>query len=144
MKYQRPTNIEISENYRDQIFWLFATDLTAALAYYIVRQLQFPATPTLINDIKIQSVITLPVMAYSKHIDAYFPSHEIPTSFNYGILYRMINEEVFESISEIAMLGDSPFNLDIAALASNVFFMVLREQITSGYFENSNTQNKAE
>ncbi len=125
------SNLDISQNYRDIILWLFPSDLTAALAYWIVRQ---NPNNTFIAD--------KPVEAFAKYIKPFFPEPKLPTKFNYKQLSDIIDEDVFESIPEILELNEmKPDFIDLGALARNTFYSVLREAITSGIFDKQITND---
>ncbi len=125
------TNLDISQNYRDVEIWLFPSDLTAALAYWIVRQ---NPNDTFISD--------KPVKAFDNYIKPFFPEPKLPTKFSYKQLSDIIDENVFEGIPEILYLNEmKPDFIDLGALTRNVFYTILREQITSGLIDKKITNN---
>ena len=135
------TNSDISANYREKEYWLMRSDFMGAFAYWVVAQSPYEA-PDISKALK----------AFSNHINKKIQD-DIPLKFTYDELNEFISEEVFESIPEIEALNhpqidsggtekkylfvsryDSKIEpdydfIDLGALARNVFFMILRNQI---------------
>jgi hypothetical protein len=137
MRKDKLTNLDISTNYADAEIWVFKSDVLAAFTYWVVQQSPYEAPD-----------ITNPLRALDAHLSEIFEP-DIPKHFFYGDLNNLITESLFESIPEIEKLNhrangregmgfcsryDSPAPdddfIDLAALARNVFYMILREYIT--------------
>lgn len=113
-------NREISETYRDFEFYLFPSDFISALAYCVVSQ--NPNKNLIIED---------PVNAYYEFIKKEWPNKQIPEKFTYERISNLTSDDVFESIPEIMALNETkPDFIGLGALSRNVFYMILREQIT--------------
>lgn len=132
------TNLDISQNHRDREYWFMRGDFLGAFAYWVVAQSPYD-TPD----------ITKALTAFGEYV-AKRIKKGIPEKFSYIDLKLFINEQVFESIPEIEKLNHAKISagpiyedrytnphpdcdyIDINALAKNVFYMLLREQITQG------------
>lgn len=119
----RLTNRDISDNYNGYEFWIFRSDIVSAFAYWVTAQ---NPNCTFISD--------RPTEAYSKYLTPFFEDLRIPEKLSYEKLSEIIDDKIFEAIPEILELNEmKPDFIDLGALARNVFYMVVREQITSGY-----------
>ncbi len=136
-RFDTLTNLDISTHYRDREYWFSLSSLTGAFAYWAVAQSPYD-TPD----------ISIPLCAFSSYIKKYFKNAELPEEFAYASLGKIINEDAFEGIPEIEQLNhcrissgsgyDNRYNnphpdydfIDLGALARNVFYMLLRENIT--------------
>jgi hypothetical protein len=124
-KDNRLTNRDISETYREHEFWIFRSDILSAFSYWVTSQNR---NGTFISD--------KPTEAYSNYITPFFENLKVPQKLSYEKLSEMIDEKIFVTIPEILELNEmEPDFIDLGALARNVFYMVVREQITSGYFD---------
>jgi len=136
------TNLDISTNFRDVDYYFMKSDFMASFAYWVVYQSPY-AAPN----------ITMPLRAWEKYVDVFLTpmGDDIPHKFNYDDLQNKISEKVLESIPEIEALNHSKNNkrsgivfvtryskpnpdddfIDLGALARNIFYMLLREYITT-------------
>lgn len=132
------TNKDIHEKFRLSEFYFMRSDFMGAFAYWVVAQSPYEAPD-----------ITKPLMAFSEYISTEI-DRTIPTKLTYQALAKIIHEDIFESIPEIEKLNhpkissgvlytnrysQHPMNpdfdfIDLGALARNVFYMLLRKQIT--------------
>jgi len=134
------TNLDISTNHRDREYWFMKGSIMGAFAYWVVSQSPYDAP-----DIKAA------LNAFSVYLDGKFPRlNTVPEKITYDELKILISDDVFESIPEIMKLNqclihsgaayqnrhskpDPDFDfIDLGALAHNIFYMLLREQITQG------------
>lgn len=141
-RFDRLTNLDISTHYSDGEYWFMKSDFLGALAYCVVVQSPYD-TPDIAGALK----------SFDEYLGAKFTKSDRPEKFTYTELQSFINEDVFESIPEIEKLNhrkngnnnkygfcsrydqpdpDDDF-IDLGALARNVFYMLLREQITQNY-----------
>ena len=131
------TNLEISKYYRDVEYVFTRNAVLGKFAEWVVRQSPYD-TPD----------ITAALVAFNKYISHRFDSCACQT-FTYEELKGYLSMAVFKSIPEIEILNhrknkregigfssryftpepDDDF-IDLGALAKNVFYMILREQIT--------------
>jgi len=129
------TNLDISQQYRDEEFYFMRSSFTGAFAYWVVRQSPFE-TPD----------IRFALVAFSNYVNKRVEAN-IPEKFTYDELSDFINVDIFESIPEIEKLNHPLISsgaeyenriytpkpefdfIDLYALARNVFFMLLRETI---------------
>lgn len=123
-KFPKFCNAQLSKDYRgkDIEFWLFPTDLTAALAYWIVKQ----------NNNEDVKVIDKAVGAYHKFLIDDWREINImfPHKFMYEQIAELTSEKIFMAIPEIRVLNDGkPDFIDLGALSRNVFYMIIREQV---------------
>ena len=135
----RLTNLDIANNYKDKEFWFMRSDFLGAFAYWAVAQSPYD-TPDIMPALK----------AFAEYLSAKIK--ENPVKFTYTELQEFINEKVFESIPEIEKLNHPKIDvgqkinfcgrdfepkpdydfIDLNALARNIFFMLMRENITHG------------
>ncbi len=114
------TNRDISENYKDIVLWLFPSDLLGAFAYSVIAQ----------NPNENLLDIKPALVAFNDHIMPAFKNTKIPEQFSYDRVKEYVNDKVFEGIPDILALNKlKPDYIDLGALARNVFYMILREQI---------------
>lgn len=114
-------NVDISENYRDQVFHLMLSDFTGAMAYWLVAQ-----------ESNIDLDIKKPLDAFTKYLkQKYFRKKDTVKEFTYDQLNNLIDEDLFIAIPELMELNEMEPNFyDLGALARNVFFMICRNCIT--------------
>jgi len=131
-------NRTISEEYRDEKFFLMRNDFLGAFAYWVVVQSPYD-TPDITEALK----------AFCEYMSKKIPEGEVVT-LTYDEIWELINEDVFEAIPEIEklnhakieqqgfMASSSRFHktkpdydyIDLSALARNIGYMIMREQIT--------------
>lgn len=120
-RFDKLTNLDIWTHYRNETFCLLPSDFTGAFAYWVTAQ-----NP---NDELIDIIPSL--TAFKRHVLTYFVNPNVPELFTVERLSGMINEDVFSLIPEIAALNVlEPDFIDLCALARNVFYMVMRHEIT--------------
>lgn len=115
-------NREISENYRNEKFYLMLSDFTGAMAYWLAS-----------NQHRAKIDIDKPLKAFSEYLQQkYFKTHDTVKEFEYEHLNTLISEDVFIAIPELLELNQIPSKdfYDLGALARNVFYMICREKIT--------------
>ena len=136
-RFDKLTNLDISTRHRGGEFWLMRCDFLGAFAYWVVAQSPYD-TPD----------ITPALEAFGAYI-AGIIEDDIPKKFTYDEVSALITGEVFEAIPEIEKLNhrkngregvgfssryskphpDDDF-IALGALARNVFYMIIREQVT--------------
>ena len=137
-RFDKLTNLDISTHYRDKEYWLMKSDFMGAFSYWVVVQSPYD-TPD----------ISSPLSAFSGYLSFIFPDN-LSRKFTYDELSNLISEDIFESIPAINKLNkpkidngsdilftsryDTPKPdhdfIDLCALARNVFYMILRQNIT--------------
>ncbi len=135
-RFDKLTNLDISTHYRDREMYFMRSSFLGAFAYWVVAQSPFD-TPD----------ITKALEAFGEYVCEKIKDG-IPERFTYDELKKFINEDVFESIPEIEKLNHPAVSsgagyenrhnkmypeydfIDLGALARNVFYMILRENIT--------------
>lgn len=131
-------NCDISAKYKEHKFLLMQCDFMGAFAYWVTAQSPYP-TPD----------ITKPLNAFHKYIETIVKEGTVLT-VDQAKIWGIINEEVFESIPEIEKLNHAKIEqkgfiasssryhktkpdydyIDLGALARNIGYMIMREQIT--------------
>ena len=118
------TNRDISEQYRDIKLHLMISDFTGSLAGCATKQLSKHDNYDLISPA---------VNAYSKFLkQRYFQTVETVKEMDYELIRHLTDEDIFIAIPEIMALNEiagSTF-VDLGALSRNVFYHILRENIT--------------
>jgi len=137
-RFDKLTNLDISTHYSAGSWWICKCSFMGAFAYWVVAQSPYDAPD-----------IAEPLKAFDKYLDKLFKDDEV-IEVRYEELQKLICEEVFESIPEIEKLNHAKIEqvgfiasssryhktkpdydyIDLSALARNVFYMLLREQIT--------------
>lgn len=137
-RFDKLTNRDISTHYNDKEYYFGRSDCLAAFAYWAVFQSPYD-TPD----------ITKALDAFGIYIAKKIPAGDV-VKFTYKDLEKFINEEVLKSIPEIEKLNHAKIEIegfiasssryhttkpdydyiDLEALARNIFYMLLREQIT--------------
>jgi len=132
------TNLDISTHHRDRAYYFMRSDFLGAFAYWVIYQSPYD-TPD----------ITPALKAFGEYI-AEKIKEDIPKKFTYDELHELINEKIFAAIPEIEKLNHAKIEIDgfiasssryhktkpdydyidLGALAHNIFYMLLREQIT--------------
>ena len=135
-RFDRLTNLDISTHYRNLECYLMRSDFLGAFAYWAVAQSPYDAPD-----------ITKALKAFEKYVAAKIQDG-MPEKFTYAELQEFIHEDIFESIPEIEALNHPRIStgagyanrhnephpdydfISLGALAKNVFYMLLREEIT--------------
>ena len=135
-RFDKLTNLDISTHYKDKEYWFMRSDFIGAFAYWVVVQSPYDAP-----------YFTQALKAFEKYVSSHIEDG-IPKQFTYSELSEFINEDVFAAIPEINILNrplvssgqayDNRHNephpafdfIDLGALARNMFYMILRENIT--------------
>ncbi len=138
--YHKLTNLDISTHYKERVYWLLPSDFNAAFAYWVVAQSPYLAP-----------AVDEALIAFSEYVECYFDNPSLPQRFTYFQVQDILTEETLFSLPTVALLNerkngrkgmgffsrydqpqpDDDF-IDLGALARNVFYMVLREQIKDG------------
>ena len=124
MKNYKLTNQDISANFGDIKMHLMLNDFRGAMAYWLASQ-------QINTSIKIG--IDKPLNALTKNMQQkYFKTESSVIEFTYEKLKNLVSEDVFIAIPELMELNeiDGKDFYDLGALSRNVFYMILREQIT--------------
>lgn len=131
-------NCDISTKYKEHKFLLMQGDFIGAFAYWVTVQSPYPSPD-----------ITKPLTAFHKYIETIVAEGDVLTA-NQAKIWEIINKKVFESIPEIEKLNHAKIEqdgfiasssrfhktkpeydyIDLRALARNVGYMIMREQIT--------------
>ena len=135
-RFDKLTNLDISTHYKDREYWFMRSDFMGAFAYWVVVQSPYDAP-----------YFTQALKAFEKYVSNHI-ADGMPKQFTYTELSEFINEDIFETIPEINLLNrplissgqdyDNRYTephpnfdfIDLGALARNVFYMILRENIT--------------
>jgi len=124
-RFDKLTNLDISTHYRNRKYWFMKNDLLSAFAYWVVKQSP-DETPN----------ITKPLKSFNKYVSTLYDNQNMPIEINFDRLSDIISGEKFEEIPDILALNIAKENapscdfIDLYALARNVFYMILRENIT--------------
>ena len=138
-RFDKLTNLDISTHYRDREYWFMKKDFTSAFAYWVHSQSPYDTPDT-----------TPAIKAFADYVESFMG--ELVKQFSYEEVSSLITEDILESMPDIAILNerkngregmgfssrygqptpDDDF-IDLGALARNVFYMILRENITQSY-----------
>lgn len=120
--FHKLTNADISENYRNCKFNLMLNDFRGAFAYGVVKQ--FPT-----DDYKL---IAKAIDEYTKFLQKrYFKNKDVVMKMDWDMIKKLTDEDIFIAIPKIYALNQiEPDFIDLGALSRNVFYHILREQIT--------------
>ena len=124
MKNYKLTNQDISANFGDIKMHLMLNDFRGAMAYWLASQ-------QINTSIKIG--IDKPLNAFTKYMQQkYFKTESSVIEFTCEQLKNLVSEDVFIAIPELMELNEIEGKdfYDLGALSRNVFYMILREQIT--------------
>ena len=124
MKNYKLTNQDISANFGDIKMHLMLNDFRGAMAYWLASQ-------QINTSIKIG--IDKPLNAFTKYMQQkYFKTESSVIEFTCEQLKNLVSEDVFIAIPELMELNEIEGKdfYDLEALSRNVFYMILREQIT--------------
>ena len=139
MNKNKLTNRDISENYRNTVFYVMKSEILATLAYWLVAQSPYD-TPDITEALK----------AYNKFLSMKFDTEDAVKKFTYHALSDYISSDVFESIPEIEKFNNPKIDkgqsfvtssryhktkpdydfIDLGALSRNMFYMICRDHIT--------------
>ena len=128
MKNYKLTNQDISANFGDIKMHLMLNDFRGAMAYWLASQ-------QINTSIKIG--IDKPLNAFTKYMQQkYFKTESSVIEFTYEQLKNLVSEDVFIAIPELMELNEIEGKdfYDLGALSRNVFYMILREQITQPFY----------
>jgi hypothetical protein len=138
-------NRDISQGYQGCAFWLYRSDIIAAFAYWIVKQSPYEVP-----------YITRVLQELDRYVKDQFPGkNEVPVRCTYQELHQKIlrggwsnlpcmcklstpkrvSEDPIIFISEGTNLDPAEDFIDLYALAKNVFYAIMREEITTGSIE---------
>ena len=140
MKFKKLTNLDISNLHRNKKYWLMKSDFMSAFSYWLVSQSPYNAPD-----------ITNALIAFEKYVDKKIVKDNKVIGLRYNQLKKLINEKVFENIQEIEIFNHPKIDtgatimfssrydqpkpdydfVDLGALARNIFYMILREQIVN-------------
>jgi len=117
------TNKDISDFYRDHRFVLLPGDFTGAFQYWVTSQGR---------SIEDKDLLLKAGLSFNTHIvKPMFDNLDVPERFSYDDLEKIINEQHFKGITDIMAVNQTEKDfIDLGALARNVRFMIMREQIT--------------
>ena len=124
MENYKLTNQAISANFGDIKMRLMLNDFRGAMAYWLASQ-------QINTSIKIG--IDKPLNAFTKYMQQkYFKTESSVIEFTCEQLKNLVSEDVFIAIPELMELNEIEGKdfYDLGALSRNVFYMILREQIT--------------
>ena len=124
MKNYKLTNQDISANFGDIKMHLMLNDFRGAMAYWLASQ-------QINTSIKIG--IDKPLNAFTKYMQQkYFKTESSVIEFTCEQLKNLVSEDVFIAIPELMELNEIEGKdfYDLGALSRNVFYMILRKQIT--------------
>ena len=124
MENYKLTNQGISANFGDIKMHLMLNDFRGAMAYWLASQ-------QINTSIKIG--IDKPLNAFTKYMQQkYFKTESSVIEFTCEQLKNLVSEDVFIAIPELMELNEIEGKdfYDLGALSRNVFYMILREQIT--------------
>ena len=124
MENYKLTNQDISANFGDIKMHLMLNDFRGAMAYWLASQ-------QINTSIKIG--IDKPLNAFTKYMQQkYFKTESSVIEFTCEQLKNLVSEDVFIAIPELMELNEIEGKdfYDLGALSRNVFYTILREQIT--------------
>lgn len=120
MENYKLTNQDISANFRDIELHLMINDFKGAFAYWITTQNPFGCNG-----------IEQATNAYGLFLKKTFAEKESVVKMNYEEIKALVSDDVFEAIPEIFELNQTKGDfICLGALSRNVFYMILRNQIT--------------
>ena len=116
------TNADISANYLNEKFHLMINDFKGAFSCWATKQ----------NPNETYGVIADATQAYAKFLQQrYFKTKDTVVEMDYDLIKKLTDEDLFVTIQEILALNEmKPDFIDLGALSRNVFYHILREQIT--------------
>lgn len=116
------TNRDIHENYSNSKFYLSISDFKGAFACWATRQ----------NNNDTYGIVADAIEAYTKYLqERYFDKIDKVIEMHFDLIKMLTHEDLFNTIPEILALNNmKPDYIDLGALSRNVFYHILREQIT--------------
>lgn len=116
------TNSDIAANYLNEKFYLMINDFKGAFVCWATRQ----------NPNETYGVIADATQAYTKFLQQrYFKTKDTVVEMTCDLIKKLTDEDLFVAIPEILALNEmKPDFIDLGALSRNVFYHILREQIT--------------
>ncbi len=116
------TNADISANYLNNEFYLMLNDFKGAFACWATRQ----------NANETYGIVADAIQAYAEFLQKnYFNGKDAVVKMNCDLIKRLTDEDLFATIPEILALNKmKPDFISLGALSRNVFYHILREQIT--------------
>lgn len=121
VKTNKLHNSDIMAHYRDEKFHLMLSDFQGAFSYWVTVQNN---NGTYVVDKALE--------AYTNYLQLkYYKVKGDVKVFTYDSLEKLLDEDILMAIPEILALNEmTPDYIDLGALGRNVFFMIMREQIT--------------
>lgn len=118
----RLTNADISANFLDDKFHLMLNDFKGAFIYCATKQ----------NTNETYNEIVQATQAYARFLQRrYFKARDTVIEMDCILIRKLTDEDLFIAIPEIYELNQTtPGFIDLGALSRNVFYHILREQIT--------------
>lgn len=114
------TNRDIHENYMNIEMYINKAELLSAFSYWILFQNPY-----------IEKGVDRAIKAYNKFLNTKFTEEEQVIKLNPEELKSYVSSDLFESIPEIFKLNQTkPDFIDLGALSHNIFYMILRLEIT--------------
>lgn len=116
------TNADIAANFLNNTYYLMLNDFKGAFACWATRQ----------NHNETYGIVADAIQAYTNFLrQKYFKGEDKVIVMDCDTIKRLTSEDVFIAIPEILALNEKrPDFIDLAALSNNVFYQILREQIT--------------
>lgn len=116
------TNADISANYLNDKFHLMLNDFKGAFVCWATRQ----------NPNETYGIIADATQAYTKFLQQrYFKTKDTVIEMDCDLIKKLTDEDLFVAIPEILALNEmKPNFIDLGALSRNVFYDILRNQIT--------------
>lgn len=116
------TNADISANYFNDKFHLMINDFKGAFVCWATKQ----------NPNETYGIIADATQAYTKYLQQrYFKTNDTVIEMDYDLIKKLTDEDLFVAIPEILALNQmKPDFICLGALSRNVFYHILREQIT--------------
>lgn len=113
-------NKDIREIYFDKEMYLSINELLSAFSYWIVYQNYY-----------IEKGVDKAIKAYKEFLETKFTEENPIIKLSPEELKAYVSEDLFASIPEIFKLNQTKPNfIDLGALSRNVFYMILRLEIT--------------
>jgi hypothetical protein len=116
------TNADISANYLNDKFHLMLNDFKGAFVCWATKQ----------NPNETYGVIADATQAYTKYLQQrYFKTKDTVIEMDCDLIKKLTDEDLFIAIPEILALNEmKPDFICLGALSRNVFYDILRSQIT--------------
>lgn len=121
MNSHKLTNLDIDTQYQKISFYLSQQDFLSALAYCIIQQ----------DNTCRYDLLEKALTAYKKYLQGTFATPESVVCLSAQRVAEMTNGDVFEAIPDIFIYNQlKPDFVCLEALSRNVYFHILRQQIT--------------